>query len=134
MHWLLPSLTAMSTAFTAVWLRDNALDPETRSTDNGQKLITLSEIPEEVSISSSDVKSSDTPSDTVVISFSPERKTVEYSGKWLLEHAYDKTLKAQKGWLPDNVQVWDGSFQKSTPVWKYDDLVNDKKAFKGWLW
>ena len=31
--------------FHAIWLRDNALDPETRSPGNGQRLITIGDIP-----------------------------------------------------------------------------------------
>ena len=30
--------------FHAIWLRDNALDPNTRSTGNGQRLIALQDI------------------------------------------------------------------------------------------
>jgi len=31
--------------YHSTWLRDNALDPKTRDTKNGQRLITLSDIP-----------------------------------------------------------------------------------------
>ena len=37
--------------FHAVWLRDNALDPTTREAGNGQRLITLADIPADLSIS-----------------------------------------------------------------------------------
>lgn len=33
--------------FHAIWLRDNALDPETRAPGNGQRMITLADIPAE---------------------------------------------------------------------------------------
>ena len=36
--------------YHAIWLRDNALDPETRSAGNGQRLITLADIPTDVRI------------------------------------------------------------------------------------
>ena len=36
--------------FHAVWLRDNALDPETRAAGNGQRLIRLADIPADVRI------------------------------------------------------------------------------------
>ena len=36
-----------SARFHALWLRDNALDPETRSPGNGQRLITILDIPRE---------------------------------------------------------------------------------------
>jgi len=31
--------------YHSTWLRDNALDPKTRDVNNGQRLITLSDIP-----------------------------------------------------------------------------------------
>ena len=31
--------------FHAIWLRDNAFDPETRATGNGQRLVALRDIP-----------------------------------------------------------------------------------------
>ena len=33
--------------FHAIWLRDNAWDPATRSANNGQRLIALSKIPKD---------------------------------------------------------------------------------------
>ena len=39
-----------SARFHAIWLRDNALDPETRSPGNGQRLITVLDIPRETTI------------------------------------------------------------------------------------
>ena len=36
--------------FHAVWMRDNAPDPDTKSVSNGQRLITLHDIPEAITI------------------------------------------------------------------------------------
>ena len=36
--------------FHAIWLRDNALDADTRSPENGQRLVTLNEIPQDTRI------------------------------------------------------------------------------------
>ena len=41
--------------FHAIWLRDNALDPETRSPGNGQRLIALGDIPAETRISAAGI-------------------------------------------------------------------------------
>lgn len=38
------------TRFHAIWLRDNALDPETRSAGNAQRFIALHDIPVNTSI------------------------------------------------------------------------------------
>ena len=37
--------TGTKTRFHAIWLRDNALDPETRAPGNGQRLITPAKSP-----------------------------------------------------------------------------------------
>ena len=42
--------------FHAIWLRDNALDPETRAPGNGQRLIALSDIPEDSRIRSAELR------------------------------------------------------------------------------
>ena len=41
--------------FHAIWLRDNSIDSETRSTQNGQKLITLEDIPKDLIIISANI-------------------------------------------------------------------------------
>ena len=45
------ALSLDGTRFHALWLRDNALDAETRSPGNGQRLITLSDIPDSTVVS-----------------------------------------------------------------------------------
>ncbi|MEK6217404.1 MAG: gamma-butyrobetaine dioxygenase, partial [Boseongicola sp.] len=72
--------------FHAVWLRDNALDPETRSVGNGQRLIALTDFPALTRISVAKIVGED-----VSVTFSPEEKTVVFPVKWLLENTYDRS-------------------------------------------
>ena len=44
------ALDGLEARFHAVWLRDNALDPATRDPGNGQRLITLADLPEDLTI------------------------------------------------------------------------------------
>ncbi|TIX45702.1 MAG: DUF971 domain-containing protein, partial [Mesorhizobium sp.] len=44
------------TRFHAMWLRDNALDDKTRSAGNGQRLITILDIPAETRIGAVSIK------------------------------------------------------------------------------
>ena len=64
--------------FHAVWLRDNALDAETRSPRNGQRLITILDQPAEVRIRSAAVAGGH-----VTIAFAPEGKTTSFPLAWL---------------------------------------------------
>ena len=62
------------TRFHAMWLRDNALDDKTRGAGNGQRLITILDIPADTTIDAVSIKG-----DALEISFVPEGKTVHLS-------------------------------------------------------
>ena len=55
--------------FHAIWLRDNALDPETRDPRNGQRLITLNEIAADLSIADAEIRD-----DALFVRFEPQGK------------------------------------------------------------
>ena len=59
--------------FHALWLRDNALDDKTRSAGNGQRLITILDIPAETRIGAAVIKGG-----ALEVSFVPEGKTVSF--------------------------------------------------------
>ena len=98
--------------FHAVWLRDNAQDAETRAPGNGQRLITLGDIPAETCISSVAMDG-----DILNVVFTPENKPVEYDIKWLMAHAYDRSDKPHSpaGWIADDEETWDSSLSGRLP-------------------
>ena len=59
--------------FHAMWLRDNAGDAATRSAGNGQRLITILDIPAVTHIAEARLADG-----TVSLRFEPEGKTVDY--------------------------------------------------------
>ena len=61
--------------FHALWLRDNALDAETRSPQNGQRLITIDDIPAETRISAPALDGDD----SLTVEFQPEAKSITSS-------------------------------------------------------
>ena len=61
------------TRFHAMWLRDNALDDKTRSAGNGQRLITILDIPADTKIDAASIKG-----DALELTFVPEGKTVSF--------------------------------------------------------
>ena len=73
--------------YHSTWLRDNALDPKTRDAQNGQRLITLSDIPINTYIESVTL---DETGKNIFLTFLPETKKVSFSASWLEAHAYDK--------------------------------------------
>ena len=116
------------TRFHAIWLRDNAWDAETRSADNGQRLITLRDIPKETIISSATLSGS-----TLKITFSPENKSVEYDTGWLLQNAYDQPGTTQSGWTRPGVETWGSDLMANIPVADFEAVNSNPTELKNWL-
>ena len=117
-----------STRFHAVWLRDNAWDADTRSPQNGQRLITLADIPRDTRITNAEVKG-----DVVTVSFAPEGRQIGYDIPWLLRHAYDGTEARAPGWTAPTVQTWDSALMDDVPVGAFDAVSTDADALEAWL-
>ncbi len=118
----------VQTRFHAIWLRDNAWDAETRSADNGQRLIALRDIPQETTISAATLAGS-----TLSITFAPEDKKVDYDVNWLLQNAYDRAASSQAGWTKNSVETWDSELMARIPVADFDVVHADPVALKNWL-
>ena len=112
-----------------MWLRDNAQDDETRAPGNGQKLITLRDIPASTNIASAEMPSST----QLEIRFAPENKSVTFDLDWLLAHAYDHEAPAQRGWLDPHIETWHAGLMQSVPSGDFEDLSNDGAALRDWL-
>ena len=112
----------------AIWLRDNAPDPETRSAANGQRLIALRDIPPETRITGAELEGS-----ILRLSFAPENKTVDYDLPWLEAHAYDRSAKREPCWLSPGIEVWDRGLQDSVPSARLPDLQKDGAELRRWL-
>jgi gamma-butyrobetaine dioxygenase len=117
-----------SSRFHAQWLRDNALDPETRSTGNGQRLITILDQHADVRIRSAGLKGND-----LSIAFEPEPKTVVFSLPWLKARTYDKTATRTLGWTDASAQRWDAGLAANLPTASWPHVSTDRAALAGWL-
>ncbi len=117
-----------TTRFHAIWLRDNAPDPETRSTGNGQKLITVSDIPANIKMSEASLDDSG-----LAILFEPEGKRVTFDLSWLRDNIYDCAFETEKGRLPDYVESWDNTLSDNVPVADFSDLKNSTNCLGRWL-
>lgn len=125
-HLTLSAPNAGAIRFHAIWLRDNALDPETRAAGNGQRLITIGDIPADTTIAAASVDGSE-----LTVSFAPEDKTVAYPIGWLQENAYDRSHDQTPGWHAPGVETWDSTQYAPTFDWTE---VHEKPAIKrDWL-
>lgn len=117
---------APDTRFHAVWLRDNALDPATRDPGNGQRLITLADIPADLSISAARIGEGQ-----LHVTFAPEDKTCTWPLRWLNDHAYDCAHPADI--LPDHAETWDSALTGTVPGADLARLQTDPTARRNWL-
>lgn len=126
---LLKGNNQVSSRFHAMWLRDNALDEETRAV-NGQRLITLNDIPSDTVLQSVNLDKNG----NLNIAFGPDGKTTNFPLSWLQDNVYDNGIyEHQKGWLPQFIKTWDGALNSSVPTAGFLDISNSDEALGKWL-
>jgi len=114
--------------FHAIWLRDNAPDPATRSAGNGQRLIALRDIPGNTRITWAGIAGT-----TLTLTFAPEDKTVDYDVAWLIANAYDGVTPRPSGWLDPAVTTWDASLTEAIPFADFTAARRDPAILRDWL-
>ncbi|WP_272008591.1 2-trimethylaminoethylphosphonate dioxygenase [Roseovarius sp. ZX-A-9] len=114
--------------FHAIWLRDNALDPATRDPGNGQRLITLGDIPADCHLS--DVRLD---AGQLHCTFAPDGHMCAFPLGWLRDHAYDRPHANNAAALPEGAEVWDATLNASVPSGVMPDLEQNGAALRDWL-
>lgn len=115
--------------FHAIWLRDNAHDPETRATGNGQRLIALRDIPADIRVETARM----TGGGSVEVRFLPEKKTISYDVAWLEAHAYDRNRPGVRGWLATGIETWDSGLMGHVPSGDLAVLKKRGDGLRDWL-
>ena len=115
--------------FHAVWLRDNAWDDKTRSPGNGQRLITLGEIPRTISVVSATLAGGQ-----MQLTFAPEGRTIPYDLSWLERHAYDRPAgHTVRGWMAEDIETWDAGLADGVPLGDFSAMRQEPRALRDWL-
>jgi [2-(trimethylamino)ethyl]phosphonate dioxygenase len=114
--------------FHAIWLRDNAWDEATRAPGNGQRLITLGDIPADTRISATSVDAG-----TLYVTFQPEDRKIAYDLQWLADHAYDQPERPAPGWTQAEIETWDTSLRAKIPLADLSSASRSKTALAEWL-
>lgn len=115
--------------FHAIWLRDNGLDAETRNPTNGQRLITVLDIPSNVTVD----KASIADDGALHVSIAPEMKELVFPCQWLKRNAYDYARTRNAGCLAPEVETWDSDLQDRVPTGKWDHIFKSRSALGEWL-
>lgn len=121
-------LDGQTRRFHAQWLRDNAQDEATRSPVNGQRLITLLDIPPDTRIAEARWEGP-----VLRARFEPESRWIGYDRAWLAAHCYDKPPPAAVGWTDEAIVRWDMAAAADVPVESYAALRRDRHALCRWL-
>ena len=119
-----------SLRYHSTWLRDNANDPKTRDKNNGQRLISILDIPVNTHIKSASL---DKKGKNVTLKFLPKKKQVKFSSSWLESHAYDKKQNNLKFWIDPDLKTWTKASLKRVPIINYKTAKSNKKLFIRWL-
>lgn len=117
-----------SARFHAIWLRDNAWDAQTRSPGNGQRLITLADIPKDTRIATAAMAGA-----MLRLSFAPEGRTVEFDPAWLLDRSYDSAQDRRPGWTSPGITTWDAGLRDAAPTGDFASASADPRALCQWL-
>ena len=119
-----------SLRYHSTWLRDNANDPKTRDKNNGQRLISISDIPVNTYIKSASL---DKKGQNLTLNFLPNKKKVQFSTGWLESHTYDKKQNKSKVWTHPDLKTWSKATLKHVPIINYKNAKSNKKLLIKWL-
>lgn len=105
---------ASESLLLAIWLRDHCQMPASRNPDNGQRLINITEIPEDTAIER--VTLGD---DSLIVDFAPDGHRSEFSLDWLYHNCY--RLNRQHDDRSESGKIlWSGeSFEQGLPRYNY---------------
>ena len=134
----------VSARFHSIWLRDNAWDEGTRAKANGQRLITLKDLPRDCRMTSAVIVEGEGTNlprrQRMEVTFAPEaNKTVEFDLAWLMENRYDKPASnaRARGRVSDDITLWDAKGFKGAalPTACFDDIIGsgNEEALHNWL-
>jgi gamma-butyrobetaine dioxygenase len=123
------SIEGRRSRFHAVWLRDNAHDEKTRSPLNGQRLITILDVPADTRVTRATV----TETGELKVFFAPEQREATFPAGWLARRSYDLKTSNGQGWTGDEITRWDGQLQGSIPSARYAEVAGDRLVLGRWL-
>ncbi len=115
--------------FHAIWLRDNALDAKTRSPENGQRLITILDIPADTIIESAQVNEFG----NLALKFSAMNNENIFTAAWLRQRIYDQDNQYSRGWSSDAIEPWGHELSLKIPTVDFTLAKSNSDALARWL-
>ena len=119
-----------SLRYHSTWLLDNSLDDKTRDKKNGQRLITVNDIPIKTYVKSAFLNKK---GKEIILNFLPQKKKIKFSTKWLEDNAYDKKQVGSKVWINSDLKTWSKKSLKNIPTINYKTAKSSKRLLLDWL-
>jgi [2-(trimethylamino)ethyl]phosphonate dioxygenase len=116
--------------FHAVWLRDNSPDGETRSPANGQRLITVLDLPRGLRISEAALSGDGA---SLTLRFEPEGKATAFAAASLEARIYDRALPNEPGWTAPHLTLWGRELETHAPRVDFTSARTDRAQLGAWL-
>ncbi len=115
--------------FHAFWLRDNALDAATRSPGNGQRLITVLDLPAEsrIATATSDADGG------LAVTFQGQEGRYAWPSAWLHAHRYDRPAPPPAGWTGPALRRWDAGLDWRADVADFATAAREPAVLRRWL-
>ncbi|MEM7194084.1 MAG: TauD/TfdA family dioxygenase [Pseudomonadota bacterium] len=112
----------------AIWLRDNSHDDSTRSPQNGQRLISLTDLPEDICISSA----SKVVGEWLEVVFKPEKLVARFRIGWL-EKIFNEHQTHQSGLIAEHIALWGEQSELALHNPDWHDVCNSEESLRNWL-
>lgn len=114
--------------FHAMWLRDNMVSATTRDATSGQRLLRVTDIPQDVSIRSAAIEC-----DTLCLVFGPDDLAVTFPLDKLFTDSYDRQRPEEHGWLAPEIELFGSNTDPGQFVADFSDVMTDDKSLYTWL-
>ena len=114
--------------FHAFWLYVNSPAPAIRDPGNGQRLITIDQVPLALRVTQAEAADNG-----VTVVFAGDAEPVHFDGAWLHRHIYDHAKPLTQTTLPEHTEPWDGELSHQLGVHRFDEITTDAQAKRAWL-
>ena len=115
--------------FHALWLRDNALDAATRAPGNGQRLITVLDLPEAPRLATAAIDGEG----GLAVTFREGETRYAWPARWLHAWRYDRPAPPPAGWTQPALRRWDAALDWRAEVADFAACGSDPATLRRWL-
>jgi len=111
------------------WLWDNSLDTVSRDSGNGQRLLSILDVPKNLRITAAHLNQQK----EVELVFTQNQRQLSFPSSWLWQHCYDKSMPSVPAWTAQKLQRWDKQLEAQQPGADFLQLKANPDVLMRWL-